>query len=134
MNKFDLNELINNIKQQVNNVKQQRQKISLFFITKNSSSNILENKKIETFFESSNILKNNEIVIFNSNFDFFDFLNVVNNEIRRILDRHLKFRFKRVFIVDFLIDLIVLFKISLVNSYELKIYKQTIIDIYHKMK
>ena len=90
--------------------------------------------EINTFNELSNILENDAIFIFNSNFDFFDILKIVNNETQRIFDRHSKFSFKQVFFVDFLIDLIVLFKISFVNSYEFKIYKQTIINIYHKMK
>ena len=125
MNKFDLNELTNNIKQQSSNVKQQRQIFSsrrfnqqFFQIVKNSRerSTILSfftKKKfffeINTFNESSNILENDAIFIFISNFDFFDILKIVNNEIQRILDRHSKFRFKRVFFVDFLIDLIVFF-------------------------
>ena len=90
--------------------------------------------EINIFYESLNIFENNEIVIFNSNSVFFDFLNVVNNKIRRNFDHYLKFRFKQVFFVDFLINLIVLFKISFINSYEFKIYKQIIIDVYYKIK
>ena len=133
LNKLDLIELINNIKQQSNNVKQQffqivenLSTIFLFFTRKNFFF------EIKIFNESSNIVENNAIFIFN--FDFFNILNVVNNKIQRILDRHSKFRFKRQFFVDFLIDLIALIKISFVNTYEFKIYKQTIINVYHKMK
>ena len=90
--------------------------------------------EINTLNESSNTLENDAIFTLNSNFDFLDTLKIVNNETQRTLDRHSKLRFKRVFFVDFLIDLIVFFKISFVNSYESKIYKQTMIDIYHKMK
>ena len=139
------------MKQQSNNVKQQQRQIFNSRRFNQQFSQIVENSRersttfsfftkknfffeINTFNELSNILENNAIFIFISNFDFFDILKIVNNEIQRILDRHSKFRFKRVFFVDFLIDLIVFFKISFVNSYEFKIYKQTIIDIYHKMK
>ena len=125
--------MTNNIKQQSNNVKQQFSQIVenlstiLSFFTRE-----IFFFEIKTFSELSNIVENDAIFIFN--FDFSNTLNVVNNEIQRILDRYSKFRLKRAFFVDFLIDLIIFFKISFVNSYEFKIYKQTIINIYHKIK
>ena len=88
--------------------------------------------EINTFNELSNTLENDAIFTFS--FNFFDILKIVNNETQRILDRHSKLRFRRVFFVDFFIDLIILFKILFINSYEFKFYKQTIIDIYLQNK
>ena len=49
---------------------------------------------------------------------------------QRVFDRYLNLRNRRDFSIDFSIFLI---KFAFLNSHELKLYKKTIIDVYHKI-